>query len=61
MQDLELIIIIGGIINLIVIYLIISRLGTLIKEQKKTNYLLFKKMEKDGHEFTVEDLNYLNK
>lgn len=60
MEDLEVIIIIAAIINVIIIYLVISRLGNIVKQQKKTNFLIYKKMTKDGYNFSDDEMKFLN-
>lgn len=50
----------GGIFSIIVVIIALKSLSSINKEQKRTNYLLYKKMLNDGVKFTDEDYLHLN-
>ena len=53
--------VLGLIIFFVIVYMIISRLNSLIREQKKTNLLLRKQVEHDKIEITPEEYTMLFK
>ena len=46
--------------NIIVIWITLARLAAIKKEQTKTNYLIYKKMKKEGITFSPEEVKFLD-
>lgn len=61
MDDLSSILIVAGIINLIIIIALYSKLSSINKEAQKTNYILTKMLDHQGAKLTATDYQVLRK
>lgn len=51
---------ISSIVGIVILYIVITTLKSILKEQKKTNWLLFEICKQGGKEFTESDKKFLN-
>lgn len=59
MDDFTLLLVVGGIINLIILIAFYRALAAIRKETSKTNYLLHKIFKQNGGQLSDEDIDFL--
>jgi len=47
-------------VNVIIVWITLARLAAIKKEQSKTNYMIYKKLKKEGIVFSQEEVKFLD-